>query len=762
MNSSVSVSDTQAHAAFDRLAPAIRFWIREQGWDRLRDIQVWATVAILDEDRDVLISAATAAGKTEAAFLPALTKVADRVGPGLSVLYVSPLKALINDQHRRLGHLCERMEIPLVRWHGDAPASAKARMLTQPRGVALITPESIEALFIRRPTDARRLFGALDAIVIDELHAFLSGARGLHLASLLKRIDAVSGRRARRIGLSATIGDPEIAAAWLCPNEPARVLRLSSDAAGMELRLQIRGYLEPSRAATSRQAVSTSRAEAASALGAISDHLFETLRGANNLVFGGSRQTVEAVADGLRLKSEQAGVPNEFFPHHGNLSKELREELETRLKDGSLPTTAVCTSTLELGVDIGSVQSVALIGAPRSLASLRQRLGRSGRRKGVPAVLRVYVRQAVVNASSPLREELRLDTVRAVAAMRLLGERFVEPSPASDPALATALLHQTLSIIAERGGARADTIFKLLNDCGPYASVTPTDFIELLRGAAHEQVGLVEQAPDGTLLLGERGEQLVQSREFYALFESDAEWRLLHGARPLGTIPLSNVITVGGLVVFAGRRWLVEAVDERAQVLQVSPHQGGAPPKFEAPGVEAAHDRLVAEMRRVLAVEATPPPYLDVQASAFLAEGRAAYKRLELDRKAILDTGRDVHLMLWRGDVACGVFSAALTMAGFEAESNDLGVTLLKANSEAVHAGLERIARFRPADLDRLNAQVHGLQSAKLDTYVPEAILRRFWSRRHAACVAEIPQIAADLQRGAQRLPGGGGAASPA
>jgi ATP-dependent Lhr-like helicase len=740
MSSLASVSDAQAQDAFDRLAPPVRYWIREQGWDRLRDIQVQAIPAILEGDRDVLIAAATAAGKTEAAFLPILTRVATRTEPGLSVLYVSPLKALINDQHRRLGQLCECMEVPFVRWHGDAPSSAKSRMSARPSGIALITPESIEALFIRKPADARRMLCSLDVIVIDELHAFLSGPRGLHLASLLKRIDAVAASRARRIGLSATIGDLETAAAWLCPGQPASVRVLRSDATGLDLQLQIRGYLELSDG---------SRADAepaAPALARISDHLFTTLRGANNLVFGGSRQTVEAVADRLRLESGRTGVPNEFFPHHGNLSKELREELETRLKDGDLPTTAVCTSTLELGIDIGSVRSVALIGAPRSLASLRQRLGRSGRRQGVPAILRIYVREAAVDARSDLMDELRVDTVRSAAAIHLLGARFVEPPPTSDPALATALVHQTLSIIAEHGGARADVIFKLIGGRGPFATVTSADFIELLRGMADTQVGLIEQAPDGTLLLGESGERLVHAREFYALFESNAEWRLIAGGRALGTIPLSNVITVGSLVVFAGRRWLVEAVDERAQILQVAPHQGGAIPKFDSVRVEPAHDRLVAEMRHVFGSDAVPS-YFDTQAAELLAEGRAAYRRLGLDRTTMLDTGRDVHVLLWRGDVAASVFAAALTLVGFQVEPNDIGVTLPKTSLNAARGGLERIARFRKADLDRLTEQVQGLRSAKFDAYVPEPVLRRFWSRRHAAVIGEIPRIAAECAK---------------
>ena len=227
--------------AYDCLHPHIRRWIREQGWSELREIQAQATAAILGGGNDVLIAAATATGKTEAAFLPILTKIADRANPGLSVLYVSPLKALINDQFRRLDLLCERLEIPVVRWHGDAPQSAKSKMMRHPSGIALITPESIEAMFVRRPADAKRLLSKLDFIVVDELHAFMLGPRGLHLASLFNRIDSWSQKPARRIGLSATIGDLGQAAAWLRPSDPSRVVIMQDVGEGLDLKLQIFG-----------------------------------------------------------------------------------------------------------------------------------------------------------------------------------------------------------------------------------------------------------------------------------------------------------------------------------------------------------------------------------------------------------------------------------------------------------------------------------------------------------------------------------------
>jgi ATP-dependent Lhr-like helicase len=639
-NSPRSASDPTA--SFDRLHPEIRRWIWEQNWEELRDVQDRAIRAILDGGNDVLIAASTAAGKTEAAFLPILTEVADRADKGLSVLYVSPLKALINDQFRRLELLCERMEIDVVRWHGDAPQSAKARILRNPRGIALITPESIEALFIRRPAEARKLLGALDFVVINELHSFLQGPRGLHLASLLRRIDEFSPRRARRVGLSATLGDLSIAAQWLNPESPSAVTWVESSVGAPELRLQIRAYMDPDEMedADALEADEGPRI----ALDAIADHLFQALRGSNNLLFAGSRRRVEAMADRLRRRYERSSVPNEFFAHHGSLSKGLGEELEERLKKADLPTTAVATTTLELGIDIGSVKSVAQIGAPRSLASLRQRLGRSGRRKGVPAILRIYVREPHLSAGADPLDRLRLEVVRAVAAVRLLIQKFVEP-PSVDPSVATVILHQILSIITERGGARADRLYRSICGAGPLSVLDKADFVELLRAMASQESRLIEQAPDGTIMLGEVGEILTRGRDFYAIFQSDEEWRLVNGGRTLGAIPIANAVGVGSLLAFAGQRWRVTAVDDRAKVLEVTVHRSARIPKFESFAIEALHDRLVAEMLAVYTADDIPA-YLDPVARELLAAGRRAFREMNADKERIIAAGRDTHVLL--------------------------------------------------------------------------------------------------------------------
>lgn len=732
-------SGSRVAGSFDRLHPEIRRWIWEQRWEELRDVQDRAIRAVLDGEGDLLIAASTAAGKTEAAFLPVLTKVADRAAKGFSVLYVSPLKALINDQFRRLDQLCERLEIATVRWHGDAPQAAKQRARRKPQGVILITPESIEAMLVRRPGDARTMLGALDFIVIDELHAFLKGPRGLHLWSLLRRLDLLCAKPARRIGLSATIGDLAIAARWLNPRQPGGVAIVESTADAPELRLQIRGYRDHDAAGDgAKDGTGTS----SDALGRIAEHQFATLRGANNLVFAGSRKRVEDLADRLRVRSEALGVPNEFFPHHGSLSKELREELEGRLKKGGLPTTGIATTTLELGIDIGSIVSVAQLGAPRSLASLRQRLGRSGRRPGTPARLRIYVREPDLGKGAGPLDHLRLETVRAVAAIRLLVERFVEP-PSIDSATATVALHQTLSVIAQEGGAKPDRLFATVCSIGPLSALGRSDYVELLRFMASPEQRLLEQAPDGTIMLGEKGEWLTASRDFYAIFTTDEEWRIVSGGHTLGTIPLSNPVGVGAVIIFAGQRWRITAVDDRAKVLEVARHGAGKIPNFDTLMNEPVHDRLAAEMRAVLEADDTPA-YLDDEAMAFLRQGRSAYASHRLAECRLLEAGTDTHLLTWKGTETNAVLGFALASLGLASEVTDVGLTIMDSPPDSVEAALGQVAKA-PPDIDAIADHIENLRSAKFDEMVPETLLRRLWARDHQAMAESLGDLASDL-----------------
>ncbi|HAT36291.1 MAG TPA: ATP-dependent helicase, partial [Rhodospirillaceae bacterium] len=362
-------------SAFDKLARPVQKWIRQQGWRELRDIQARSIRTICETNTDLIVAASTAGGKTEAAFLPLISQVLDEPsdGTGFDLLYIGPLKALITDQAMRLEGMCQEAELPVIPWHGDVSQSVKTRALKSPKGILLITPESLEALLIRRGLEIPRLFGATRAVVIDELHTVLDSERGVQLRSLLTRLELAIKRPVRRIGLSATLGDMDLAKAYLRPDAASSVQLIEANGGEAELKLQLRGYLSGDEDDNSP-----------SATDAIAAHLFKHLRGSDNLVFAGARQRVEIYADRLRELCEREHLPQEFYPHHASLSREHRDFVERRLKDPARPTTAVCTSTLELGIDIGDVTCVAQIGAPFSVAALRQRLGRSGRREGQP------------------------------------------------------------------------------------------------------------------------------------------------------------------------------------------------------------------------------------------------------------------------------------------------------------------------------------------------------------------------------------------
>ncbi len=727
-NSPASSSDP-----FLALHPQVQRWIWDQQWQELRDIQARAIPVILDGGRDVIIAAATAAGKTEAAFLPLLSAIADDRAPGFKVLYVSPLKALINDQFRRLEDLCERLDLPIVRWHGDASAAAKRRAREAPAGVVLITPESLEALFVRRGPEMAGLFAPLRAVVIDELHALMGNVRGMQLQSLLHRLEAVLGRRVVRIGLSATLGDMARAADALRPSQGDEVEILQSAGSGAELKLQLRGYVKGGR----------DDEEGLAATRAITEHLFAYLRGSHNLVFAGSRNAVELYADQLRDLSDERAVPNEFFPHHGNLSRGLREDLEERLRQGTLPTTAVCTTTLELGIDIGAVESVAQIGAPMSIAGLRQRLGRSGRRPGKPAVLRLYVTEPALDARSHPLDRLRLDVVQGVAAIRLLLAKWIEPPPAGAPHLST-LLHQVMAVIAQHGGISARKGFDLLCRGGPFRTVAPSLFAALLRGMGERD--LIEQAADGTLLLGREGERLVEHYSFYAVFATPEEYRVVSAGRTLGTMPVEQPPIPEHMIIFAGRRWTVVAVEPHDKVVEVTPAAGGVPPKFGGGDSGERHDRLAAEMRTVLLAD-DRPGYLDATATALLAEGRAAFAGLDLAHRSLVEVDDRVLLFPWVGSRKLFTLALALTQLGLKAKIESLALDIDDADPADIRQALTHLSTAPPPDPLALARLVPDRSADKYDSLIDDALLTEAYARSRVEAEA-VPKMAEMLLGG--------------
>ena len=235
-------------SSFDSLHEKVRRWIWQQGWEGLRDVQERSIPHLLAGDRDLIIMAATAGGKTEAAFLPIVSRLATdgaALGGGFQAIYVSPMRALINDQFGRMESLCSELDIEVTKWHGDVSASVKAKVRKRPSGIVLITPESLEAILVRRGRDVARLFRGLSYVVIDEMHVFLTDPRGKQLQSILHRIDIAANVKPTRVGLSATLADEGAARAFLRPLDPGRVEVLPPGSGAPQIKLQLRGYVRP-------------------------------------------------------------------------------------------------------------------------------------------------------------------------------------------------------------------------------------------------------------------------------------------------------------------------------------------------------------------------------------------------------------------------------------------------------------------------------------------------------------------------------------
>lgn len=706
-----------------------------QGWDRLRDIQERAAELIGAGRRDVIIAAATAGGKTEAALLPICSVLARRQergsGSGIALLAVSPLKALINDQYDRIVGLAEPLGLAVHRWHGDAPASGKARVLRAPSGLLLITPESLEAMFVRHGARTRQIFSGLRYVLVDELHSFIGTERGAQLQSLLHRVEQAAGRRVPRVALSATLGDFADAAEYLRPGGGPQVAVVASAEPGGEIRLQVRGYLEPG--APPRPG------EEPGDRAAIADHLFRTLKGTDNLVFANSRAAVEVYADMLTQRAGRAQVSTRFLAHHGSLSKEVREHVEERLKDPATPVTAICTSTLELGLDVGSVDSVAQIGAPPTVSGLRQRLGRSGRRPGQPAVLRVYVAEPELAPGITPVDALRPELFQTVAMIELLTEAWYEPP--NDAGLhLSALIQQILSIIAQRGGETAGRLFATLCDNGPFRRIDRTVFAGLLRDMGRRH--LLEQQTDGELLPGREGERLLGHYSFYASFHTSLDYRLVADGYTLGSLPVDRPILPGALLIFSGARWRVVSVDAAQRVIELTAAETGKPPVFPGTGGEIA-DEVRRGMFRLYR-SSDVPRYLDPTARTLLAEGRAAFHAYGHATGRIFARGAETLLFPWHGDRIMNTLAAVLGMHGLSVGQDGLAITVDHCSPTRLLEVITHLATGPAPEAVAIAATVRAKQHDKYDRYLGDDLLNHGYAARALdvpgawACLAEL------------------------
>lgn len=636
--------------AFDRYAPFVQEYIYQNHWENLRSIQVAAADAIFNTDENVLLTASTASGKTEAAFFPIITLFSEDMPSSVGCIYIGPLKALINDQFSRLNDLCAEADIPVWHWHGDVAQSHKAKLMRHPSGILQITPESLEALLLHKHAAIAKLFGDLRFVVIDEVHSLLRGDRGGQTLCLIERLSRIAGVNPRRIGLSATIGDPEGTGEFLSLGTGRKTIIPKIDAKGSKWRLSMEHfYVKDAQAAEDKQIpgalpvleekTDDAPANADPGIG----YIFEHTRGKKCLVFVNSREECEMVTTTLRHYCELNHEPDRFLVHHGNLSASYRETAEGIMKDDSQYMTTVTTATLELGIDIGRLERAFQIDAPWTVSSFLQRMGRTGRRE-LPPEMWFVIREDEPEVRAMLPTTIPWKLLQGIALVQLyMEERWVEP-PRLDRLPFSLLYHQTMSTLASCGElsprALADRVLRLHY----FHRITQEDYRVLLRHLI--ATDHIQQTEQGGLIVGLAGERVINSFKFYGVFQESEEYTVRSESQELGTVV--SPPPVGEKLAIAGHVWQVLDVDHKRRLIYCQQVKGSVPAYFgQCPG--DLHTKILTRMRRVLQ-EDRQYPYLMKNAVARLEQARFTAAHSGAAEKPLINLGGNMWCLLpWVG-----------------------------------------------------------------------------------------------------------------
>lgn len=637
-------------SAFDRYAPFVQDYIYRNRWENLRAIQVAAADAIFNTDENVLLTASTASGKTEAAFFPIITLFSEAPPTSVGCIYIGPLKALINDQFTRLTDLCDEADIPVWHWHGDVAQSHKSRLMKRPSGILQITPESLEAMLLHKHAAIPKLFGDLRFVVIDEVHSLLRGDRGGQTLCLIERLSRIAGVNPRRIGLSATIGDPEKTGEFLSLGTGRKTIIPKIEVKGSKWRLSMEHfYVKDVQAAEGKDiqdalpVLEEKTAEAPKNADPGIGYIYEHTRGKKCLVFVNSREECETVTTTLRQYCDIQNERDRFLIHHGNLSASYRETAEGIMKDDSQYMTTVTTATLELGIDIGRLERAFQIDAPWTVSSFLQRMGRTGRRESPPEMWFV-MREDEPEARAMLPATIPWKLLQGIALVQLyLEERWCEP-PRLDRFAYSLLYHQTMSTLASCGEmspkALADRILRLHY----FHRVSQDDYKILLRHLI--KTDHIQQTEQGGLIVGLAGERVVNSFKFYGVFVESEEYTVRSESQELGTVCLPP--PVGEKLAIAGHVWVVLDVDHKRHLVYCEQVKGSIPAYFgECPG--DLHTKILQRMRDVLQ-EDRQYPYLMQNAVARLDQARFTAEHSGAAKTPLINLGGNMWCLLpWVG-----------------------------------------------------------------------------------------------------------------
>ncbi|MEZ5941181.1 MAG: DEAD/DEAH box helicase [Planctomycetaceae bacterium] len=586
-------------SSFDRLHPALQHHIvNSLGWRELRPFQEAVIPQILD-GKHMIVLAPTAGGKTEAAFFPVASRMLSENWTGLSVLYICPIKALLNNLDVRLNRYCNLLGRRSALWHGDVKTSARKKILREPPDCLLTTPESLEVMLVSPNVDARGLFRNLQVVVIDEIHAFAGDDRGWHLLSVLERISRLSGREIQRLGLSATVGNPDTLVDWLagsCQGARDVFLPIESGSGKADVQLDFVGSLRNAAVVISR-----------------------LHRGEKRLVFVDSRARAEQLAAELRHLQVTT------FVTHSSLSQEQRHQAEEAFATRE-DCVIVATSVLELGIDVGNLDRVIQIDAPPTVSSFLQRMGRTGRRAGT---MRNCLYLATKNET----------LIQSAALIDLWAEGYVEPIQ-PPPLPYHVLAQQLMALVLQEDGIGETEWFGWVSGVSGFG-IVPSGRIAQLVTAMLDREILWEDA--GILAMGREGEDTYGRKNFMELlsvFMSPPLFSILHGRNELGYV---DEMTFLGkqegprILLLGGRAWQVNHIDWQRRRAYVEPTEATGRTRWKGEG-QGLGFRLSQSIKQILATD-TNAECWSRRATERIAEIRHEYPWLYSDSSVAVQNG---------------------------------------------------------------------------------------------------------------------------
>ncbi|HAN22159.1 MAG: ATP-dependent helicase [Clostridiales bacterium GWF2_36_10] len=644
--------NTENNEFFNRLAPFIKDFIYRNNWTELREVQVEACKVIFNTDAHLLLNTGTASGKTEAAFLPVLTELTNDPPMSVGVLYIAPLKSLINDQFFRLNDLLNEADIPVWHWHGDVSISHKQKLLRNPQGVLQITPESLESMLINKNRDLVRIFGDLRYIIIDEVHSFMGTDRGIQVICQLERLQRFLRTSPRRIGLSATLGDYTKAEQWLASGTDREVITPYINAATQKIKLSVEHFYDPIEPPKEENIPTTDLSapveepeEEQTKSSAFWEYIYEKSLNKKCIIFSNMRDQAEYSIAMLHQIAELRNSPDIYFVHHGSISASLREAAESEMKESLGPIVIGATLTLEMGIDIGQLERIIQIDAPNSVSSFLQRLGRSGRR-GNASEMWFVCREEKPSGLPLLPLRLPWKLLQNIAIIQLYIEEHWIEQPRKLKYPLSMLYHQTMSVLAELGEASPALLAKRVLGMAAFKYISHDDYRELLQLLIKsDHLQLTEE---GGMIIGLKGEKIVNNFKFYAVFPEEDDYTVIAESNTIGRIEVPP--PPGERMTLAGRSWEVLDVDMKSKVVNVKRIKGKIKTFWQGGNLKT-NGKILERMRQIF-VEQKEYPYLQKGAKERMAEAYFLVRNTGLDKYNVVSMGgKSVCIFPWMGNI---------------------------------------------------------------------------------------------------------------